>query len=174
MADERAEILREMAQHRGFRLIRSRRRKPGSGDFGKYGLSDENGAPLLGIGQDGLTASADDIENFLRSGAANAWQRSAKIAPKERVKKIDRLLGEDRAAAAEHPAAKRTSRGRIARKTSNAPPMTPRVQGPLPRRGIRRSRSSPPTPSRPWCFAPRKPATRKRWQSSLSNLTMSP
>jgi hypothetical protein len=39
MADPRDEMLREMAKHRGLRLIRSRRRKPG-GDFGRKGHTD--------------------------------------------------------------------------------------------------------------------------------------
>lgn len=81
MADETADSLREMAQHRGLKLVRSRRRKPGTGDFGKFGLTDEKGKPLLGIGEYGLTASAEDIEDYLRAGAASTWQQSAKIVP---------------------------------------------------------------------------------------------
>jgi GNAT superfamily N-acetyltransferase len=81
MADETADGLREMAQHRGLKLVRSRRRKPGTGDFGKFGLTDEQGKPLLGIGDHGLTANAEDIENYLRAGAASTWQQSAKIMP---------------------------------------------------------------------------------------------
>ncbi len=81
MADETAESLREMAQHRGLKLVKSRRRKPGTGDFGKFGLIDDKGAPLLGMGEDGLTASAQDIEDYLRVGAACTWQQSAKITP---------------------------------------------------------------------------------------------
>ena len=67
MADEadkqRDLMLREMAQHRGFRLVKSRRRKPG-GDFGRYGLADaKTGQDCFGIGKDGsLEASADEIE----------------------------------------------------------------------------------------------------------------
>lgn len=81
MTDDTADSLREMAQHRGLKLVKSRRRKPGTGDFGKYGLTDEQGKPLLGIGDEGLTASAEDIEGFLRAGAARTWQQSAKIVP---------------------------------------------------------------------------------------------
>jgi N-acetylglutamate synthase-like GNAT family acetyltransferase len=81
MADETADSLREMAQHRGLKLVRSRRRKPGTGDYGKFGLTDDKGKALLGIGEDGLTASAEDIENYLRSGAASTWQQSARITP---------------------------------------------------------------------------------------------
>jgi GNAT superfamily N-acetyltransferase len=81
MADETADSLREMAQHRGLKLVKSRRRKPGTGDFGKFGLTDDMGTPLLGMGEDGLTASAQDIEDYLRAGAASTWQQSAKITP---------------------------------------------------------------------------------------------
>jgi ribosomal protein S18 acetylase RimI-like enzyme len=81
MADETADALREMALHRGLKLVRSRRRKPGSGDFGKFGLTDDKGKELLGFGTDGLTASAEEIEDFLRAGATSTWQQSAKITP---------------------------------------------------------------------------------------------
>jgi N-acetylglutamate synthase-like GNAT family acetyltransferase len=73
--------LREMALHRGLKLIQSRRRKPGVGDYGKFGLRDAAGNALLGIGKDGLTASAEDIESHLRSGTLNTWKQSAATAP---------------------------------------------------------------------------------------------
>jgi ribosomal protein S18 acetylase RimI-like enzyme len=75
------ELLREMAQHRGFKLLKSRRRKAGTGDYGKFGLTDAAGKALLGITDEGLTASAADIENFLRTGAVSTWRESAKLAP---------------------------------------------------------------------------------------------
>jgi ribosomal protein S18 acetylase RimI-like enzyme len=68
--------LREAARARGFRLVKSRRRKPG-GDFGKYGLADLNtGRECLGFGEEGLTATADEIRAFLRSSEAASWKRS--------------------------------------------------------------------------------------------------
>jgi ribosomal protein S18 acetylase RimI-like enzyme len=94
MADETAESLREMAQHRGLKLVKSRRRKPGTGDFGKFGLTDEKGKPLLGVGDDGLTASAADIEQYLRAGAASTWQQSAKITPDRPASRGERKRGE--------------------------------------------------------------------------------
>lgn len=125
MADETAESLREMAQHRGLKLVRSRRRKPGTGDFGKFGLTDEKGKPLLGIGEDGLTASADEIENYLRAGAANTWQQSAKIVPDRPVSRSKRDRGDVR-----DPEAKQRRGGRgntdvvdgAARDKASAPP----------------------------------------------------
>jgi len=76
MPDARDETLREAARHRGFRLVKSRRRKPG-GDFGKYGLNDASGAPVFGMDDAGLTASADAIEDYLRGAASTAWGKSA-------------------------------------------------------------------------------------------------
>jgi N-acetylglutamate synthase-like GNAT family acetyltransferase len=96
MTDETVESLREMALHRGLKLVRSRRRKPGTGDFGKFGLTDEAGKPLLGIGEDGLTASAEEIENYLRAGAASTWQQSAKIVPDRPVSRSKRDRGDVR------------------------------------------------------------------------------
>ncbi|WP_232494607.1 GNAT family N-acetyltransferase [Novosphingobium kaempferiae] len=83
MSDERDPdfSLREMAQHRGFKLLKSRRRKPGAGDFGRFGLSDAAGKPVMGVGPGGLTALPDEIEAFLRAGALDSWKASAKAAP---------------------------------------------------------------------------------------------
>lgn len=88
MPNEATEKLREMAARRGLRLVTSRRRKPG-GDFGKYGLNDAKGAPVFGIGKDGLTASAGEIEDYLRGAASNAWSKSAgsaKARPKPKAR----------------------------------------------------------------------------------------
>lgn len=76
MPNETTEKLREMAAHRGLKLVSSRRRKPG-GDFGKYGLHDTKGAPVFGIEKDGLTAGAGEIEDYLRGATSNAWSKSA-------------------------------------------------------------------------------------------------
>jgi mannose-6-phosphate isomerase-like protein (cupin superfamily) len=111
MANETTEQLREMAVHRGLRLVTSRRRKPG-GDHGRYGLKDPSGAAVFGIGEDGLTATAEEIEAHLRSAVRDTWGKSAgsvkarskrnaeprpapapKPEPKPRLKvKIDNLL----------------------------------------------------------------------------------
>jgi N-acetylglutamate synthase-like GNAT family acetyltransferase len=75
------EDLREAASHRGLKLIKSRRRKPGVGDFGLFGLTDASGKSLFGLGNDGLTATADQIADFLRKGEASTWAASAKSTP---------------------------------------------------------------------------------------------
>jgi N-acetylglutamate synthase-like GNAT family acetyltransferase len=73
--------LREAASHRGLKLLKSRRRKPGVGDFGLFGLADASGKSLFGVGDDGLTATADQIADFLRKGEASTWAASAKNTP---------------------------------------------------------------------------------------------
>lgn len=71
------DVLREMAMNRGCRLVRSRIRTPGRGDYGKFGLKDaKTGQEVLGFGKKGLTATADEVETFLRGGAAFAWKSS--------------------------------------------------------------------------------------------------
>ena len=75
------ETLREAASHRGLKLVRSRRRKPGVGDYGRFGLTDGVGKPLFGVGRDGLTASAQEIADFLRDGEVSTWAESAKVTP---------------------------------------------------------------------------------------------
>lgn len=79
MPNETTDKLREMAAHRGLRLVGSRRRKPG-GDFGKYGLNDAQGAPVFGIEKGGLIASAQEIEEYLRGMTSSAWSKSAGTA----------------------------------------------------------------------------------------------
>ncbi|WP_324740894.1 GNAT family N-acetyltransferase [Tsuneonella sp. CC-YZS046] len=90
----RDDALRDMAQHRGFKLLKSRRRKPGVGDYGKFGLTDATGKPLLGMGDEGLTASAADVEAYLRKSALGTWKQSAETTP-------DRPLQAKKARAAE-------------------------------------------------------------------------
>jgi ribosomal protein S18 acetylase RimI-like enzyme len=83
MADaDRDEMLRDMAANRGCRLVKSRKRTPGSGDYGHYGLRDsKTGQDVFGFGAGGLTASADDIENYLRGGLRSSWKQSLREAP---------------------------------------------------------------------------------------------
>lgn len=79
--------LREMAAHRGLKLAKSRRRKPG-GDFGLYGLKDADGAPVFGVGEAGFTADAEAIRAYLRDATRGTWQRSAGDAkPRPRPKR---------------------------------------------------------------------------------------
>ncbi|WP_374549404.1 GNAT family N-acetyltransferase [Sphingobium yanoikuyae] len=73
--------LRDMAEHRGLKLLKSRKRKPGSGDYGKFGLTDAEGKALLGVSEKGLTASAQNIEAYLRKGATSTWKASAEATP---------------------------------------------------------------------------------------------
>ena len=77
MADrDQDEMLREAARARGFRLVKSRRRKAG-GDFGKYGLADlKSGRECFGFGGDGLTGSAEEVQAYLRGGEVASWKRS--------------------------------------------------------------------------------------------------
>jgi ribosomal protein S18 acetylase RimI-like enzyme len=75
------EELREAARHRGLKLVKSRKRNPGAGDYGLFGLTDESGKSLFGVGDDGLTATAEQIADFLRKGEASTWAASAETTP---------------------------------------------------------------------------------------------
>jgi ribosomal protein S18 acetylase RimI-like enzyme len=72
--------LREMAANRGLKLVKSRIRTPGKGDYGRYGLTDAAGTKLLGFGSKGLTATAEEIEAYLHKGVATEWKSSLKAA----------------------------------------------------------------------------------------------
>ena len=118
------DALREMAANRGCKLVKSRRRKPG-GDFGRYGLKDaKTGKQVLGFGARGLTATAQEIESFLRGGAAASCKSSlgaaadAKPAPAKR--KGARPTGAKRKAA-KSPRAEPTPRTRTRRKEEKPP-----------------------------------------------------
>jgi ribosomal protein S18 acetylase RimI-like enzyme len=72
----RDDRLREAAANRGLKLVKSRRRTPGKGDYGRFGLTDPAGKKLLGFGRSGLTATAEEIEDYLHKGAAADWKSS--------------------------------------------------------------------------------------------------
>jgi len=95
MANATSEQLRAMADHRGLKLVRSRKRTPGVGDYGKYGLTDPEGKPLLGIGDAGLTASAQEIEEYLRGSALSTWKLSAETTPDAAPPKKKPRVNED-------------------------------------------------------------------------------
>jgi ribosomal protein S18 acetylase RimI-like enzyme len=76
----RDDRLREAAANRGLKLVKSRIRTPGKGDYGRYGLTDAGGAKLLGFGRSGLTATAEEIEAYLHKGSVADWKTSLKAA----------------------------------------------------------------------------------------------
>jgi ribosomal protein S18 acetylase RimI-like enzyme len=82
-----ADELRELAENRGCKLVKSRVRTPGRGDYGHFGLKDaKSGREIFGFGKGGLTASPAEIEDFLRGNAAATWKSSvgkAKRATRE-------------------------------------------------------------------------------------------
>ena len=74
---EADDALREMAENRGCKLVRSRVRTPGRGDHGRYGLKDaKTGKAVFGFGEKGLTAAPEEVETFLRGGALASWKTS--------------------------------------------------------------------------------------------------
>jgi GNAT superfamily N-acetyltransferase len=81
------DALREMAGNRGLKLVSSRIRTPGRGDYGKFGLKDaKSGREVLGFGRKGLTATAEEIEIFLRGDATSAWKSSVGKARPRKAK----------------------------------------------------------------------------------------
>jgi len=82
------EELRELAENRGCKLVKSRVRTPGRGDHGRFGLKDsKTGREVFGFGRKGLTGTPGEIEDFLRGNAAAIWKNSvgsARRAPKPR------------------------------------------------------------------------------------------
>lgn len=124
--------LRELAANRGFRLVKSRRRKPG-GDFGRYGLADaKTGKEMFGFGRNGLQASADEIADFLRERTISTWESSLGALGKTKPEK---------APARSNPSPENARRARAKvrerkpRKSAPAPtpaPPSPRAVSPAP------------------------------------------
>lgn len=90
MSDERLDELAESARNRGLKLVRSRVRTPGKRRFGKVGLTDAKGKPVLGMDEKGPTAKPEEIEDYLRNLGAKDWGASLGVAVMARKKKKPR------------------------------------------------------------------------------------
>jgi N-acetylglutamate synthase-like GNAT family acetyltransferase len=124
-----AEQLRAMAEHRGMKLLRSRKRTPGVGDYGRYGLTDADGKALLGIGKEGLTATSRAIEDFLRGSALSTWKMSAETTPDAKPPKTKKKPASEDNADDDGPVRRKA-------KTASSPrraPSSPRGSAPPPR-----------------------------------------
>ena len=87
MSDLRLDELAESARNRGLRLVRSRVRRPGKRRFGKVGLTDRAGKPVLGMDAGGPTGTPEEIEDYLRNIGARDWGASLDSAVLPRKKK---------------------------------------------------------------------------------------
>ena len=133
-AEDRSGELREAAAHRGLKLVKSRRRKPGAGDYGRFGLTDIAGKKLFGFGPGGLTATAEDIAAYLRKGAAATWAESARATPARSKKSLEQVRA-GKAEAEDVRAAKprrRQAEKPIAEKEAELPPAPPAKPTPPP------------------------------------------
>lgn len=87
MSDAQLDALAESARNRGLRLVRSRIRTAGKGDYGKVGLTDRDGKPLFGFDGKTLTGSPEDAEAYLRNLNASDWGASLDVAVPPRKKR---------------------------------------------------------------------------------------
>ena len=126
MSDERLDALAETARNRGLRLVRSRVRTPGKRRFGKVGLTDPKGKPVLGMDEKGPNAAAEEIENYLRTLGAKDWGASLGVAVMPRSKKKPARSREP--ANDEAPAPKEKRRGRPEPKPEPPPPPKVKVR----------------------------------------------
>jgi GNAT superfamily N-acetyltransferase len=84
VSDPDLDALAESARNRGLKLVRSRVRTPGKRRFGKVGLTDASGKPVLGMDAKGPTAKPDEIEDYLRNLGASDWGASLDVPVEKR------------------------------------------------------------------------------------------
>ena len=138
---ERDQALREMARHRGFRLVKSRRRKPGA-DRGKFGLvAATDGAECLGFGKTGLTASAEEIEAFLRGRTHSTWKQSLSDAGARKGRKTPHGRSKSGAVEASPP---RKNRNRHAASDRNEATVPKTKRAPVDKPKAEAKNASPP------------------------------
>jgi GNAT superfamily N-acetyltransferase len=97
VSDPRLDELAESARNRGLKLMRSRVRTPGKRRFGKVGLIDPGGKPVLGMDAKGPTATPEEVEDYLRNLGAQDWGASLDVAvlPRKKKKKAGRQAAND-------------------------------------------------------------------------------
>jgi ribosomal protein S18 acetylase RimI-like enzyme len=87
VSDTHLDELAESARNRGLKLIRSRVRTPGKRGFGKVGLTDLTGKPVLGMDGKNPAGAPDAVEDYLRNLGAKDWGASLDIAVLPRKRK---------------------------------------------------------------------------------------
>jgi GNAT superfamily N-acetyltransferase len=95
VSDPDLDALAESARNRGLKLVRSRVRTPGKRRFGKVGLTDAAGKPVLGMDAKGPIGKPGEIEDYLRNLDAKDWGASLDVAVMPRKKKPKRAAAND-------------------------------------------------------------------------------
>jgi len=111
-----ADQLAELAGNRGLKLKRSRVRTAGKPGFGMFGLTAGSQEPVFGFSEAGaLTASADDVEHYLRGLEKQDWATSLREAGASVPAKTRKAAAKPRAAPASPPPPKPVLRDAKAR-----------------------------------------------------------
>lgn len=94
MSEVDLDQLAEAARNRGLKLVRSRVRTPTKRRFGKVGLTDKSGKPVLGMDAKGPIGTPEDVQDYLRELDANDWGASLDVAAPQRQRTTKRKARE--------------------------------------------------------------------------------
>lgn len=79
------ERLRELAAAAGYRLVKGRGDIVGKRDYGRFGLEDaKTGHKAFGFGPRGVTARLEEVDHFLRGGAAGVFEDSLRASARRK------------------------------------------------------------------------------------------
>lgn len=124
--------LKAMAAGAGLRLVASRKRTPGVGDYGRFGLTTAEGQECFGFAADSsLTATAEEIEAFLHRRAQSQWSQSLAASASRTPARRKRSSAKPEPRRSKPPQAERAER------RAAPPPPAPRATAPEPEPELR-------------------------------------
>jgi N-acetylglutamate synthase-like GNAT family acetyltransferase len=133
MVSAEQQRLKAMAAGAGLRLVASRKRTPGVGDFGRFGLTTAEGQECFGFAEDSsLTATAEEIAAFLHRRAQSQWSQSLAASASRTPARRKRTSAEPAKATKPEPRQSKPPEADRAERRAARPAPAPGVAAPEP------------------------------------------